>query len=72
MLALPGEYGDISKRMSFDDAKSNFFAAARHGLNAQFNWIDATSYPASSLILDHLVCRWHGRVCKPPAWIHRT
>ena len=47
MLSLPGEYGDISKRMSFDDAKSNFFAAARHGLNAQFNWIDGKSYPAS-------------------------
>ncbi|MGQ0762074.1 MAG: CBS domain-containing protein [Acidobacteriota bacterium] len=55
MLALPSEYGDIAKRMSFDDAKSNFFAAARHGLNAQFNWIDVKSYPASSLILDHLL-----------------
>ena len=31
MLSLPGEYGDISKRMSFDDAKANFFRAARHG-----------------------------------------
>ena len=55
MLSLPGEYGDISKRMTFDDAKANFFAAARHGLNAQFNWIDGKSYPASSLILDHLL-----------------
>jgi CBS domain-containing protein len=55
MLSLPDEYGDISKRMSFDDAKANFFAAARHGLNAQFNWIDGKSYSASSLILDHLL-----------------
>jgi CBS domain-containing protein len=55
MLSLPGEYGDISERMIFDDAKSNFFAAARHGLNAQFNWLDGKSYPASSLILDHLL-----------------
>jgi CBS domain-containing protein/gamma-glutamyl:cysteine ligase YbdK (ATP-grasp superfamily) len=55
MLSLPCEYGDISKRMLFDDAKSNFFAAARHGLNAQFNWLDGKSYPASSLILDHLI-----------------
>ena len=61
MLALPNEYGDISKRMGFDDAKSNFFAAARHGLNAQFNWIDGKSYPASSLILDHLLpLAWQG------------
>ena len=55
MLSLPVEYGDIAKRMSFDDAKANFFAAARHGLNAQFNWIDEKSYSASSLILDHLL-----------------
>ena len=55
MLSLPGEYGAISKRMSFDEAKTNFFAAARHGLNAQFNWIDGKSYPAASLIQDHLL-----------------
>lgn len=55
MLSLPQEYGDIAKRMTFDDAKANFFAAARHGLNAQFNWIDGKSYSASSLILDHLL-----------------
>ena len=55
MLALPEEYGDIARRMTFDDAKANFFAAARHGLTAQFNWIDGKSYPASSLILDHLL-----------------
>ena len=55
MLALPNEYGDVSKRMNFDDAKANFFAAARHGLNAQFDWIDGTSFPAGSLILDHLL-----------------
>src|SRR6185503_938261 len=52
MLSLPAEYGDIAKRLGFDDAKSNFFTAARHGLNAQFNWIDGKSFPASSLILD--------------------
>jgi CBS domain-containing protein len=55
MLSLPVEYGDISKRMSFDDAKANFFTAARHGLNAQFDWIDGRRYSASSLILDHLL-----------------
>lgn len=55
MLALPTEYGDISKKMEFDDAKTNFFVAARNGLNAHFNWIDGKSYSASSLILDHLL-----------------
>jgi CBS domain-containing protein/gamma-glutamyl:cysteine ligase YbdK (ATP-grasp superfamily) len=55
MLSLPNEYGDVSKRMSFDDAKGNFFGAARHGLNAQFNWIDGKNYSASALITDHLL-----------------
>ncbi len=55
MLALPQEYGDISKRMSFDNAKSNFFRAARHGLEAQFNWIDGQTLSASSLVLDQLL-----------------
>lgn len=55
MLSLPQEYGDIAGRMSFDDAKSNFFRAARHGLDAQFNWIDGQSHTASALVLDHLL-----------------
>jgi CBS domain-containing protein/gamma-glutamyl:cysteine ligase YbdK (ATP-grasp superfamily) len=55
MLSLPHEYGDIAQRMNFDDAKSNFFRAARHGLDAQFNWIDGRSHTASSLVLDHLL-----------------
>lgn len=55
MLSLPSEYGEVSKVMPFDDAKSNFFAAARHGLNAQFNWVDGKTHAASSLILDHLL-----------------
>jgi CBS domain-containing protein len=55
MLALPHEYGDPAKRMPFDDAKANFFRAARHGLDAQFNWIDGQSYSASALILDQLL-----------------
>ncbi|MDQ2921370.1 MAG: CBS domain-containing protein [Acidobacteriota bacterium] len=55
MLSLPNEYPDVSKVMSFDDAKENFFTAARHGLNAQFNWVDGRTRAASTLILDHLL-----------------
>jgi CBS domain-containing protein len=55
MLALPEEYGDVAKRMRFDDAKSNFFRAARHGLDAQFNWLDGRSAPVSSLVLEELL-----------------
>ena len=55
MAALPQAYGDIAKRMVFDDAKLNFFRAARHGLDAQFNWLDGQSHSAASLILDQLL-----------------
>jgi CBS domain-containing protein len=55
MAALPKAYGEISQRMSFDDAKMNFFRAARHGLDAQFQWIDGQNHSAPSLILDHLL-----------------
>jgi CBS domain-containing protein/gamma-glutamyl:cysteine ligase YbdK (ATP-grasp superfamily) len=55
MLALPEEYGDVAKRMSFDEAKGNFFRAARHGLDAQFNWIDGETCSAGALIRDRLL-----------------
>jgi len=55
MVALPQEYGAIAKRLSFDDAKENFFAAARHGLNAQLRWLDGKSLSATFLILNELL-----------------
>ena len=55
MIALPPEYGEIAKRLSFDDAKENFFAAARNGLNAQLKWLDRKSISATSLILNELL-----------------
>lgn len=55
MSSLPEEYGEISKLMTFDDAKANFFAAARHGLQAQFTWTRGKNYGAGELILEHLL-----------------
>lgn len=55
MVALPQEYGEIAKRLLFDDAKENFFAAARHGLHAQLRWLDGKSLSATSLIRKELV-----------------
>jgi CBS domain-containing protein len=55
MAAFPQAYGDIAKRMAFDTAKLNFFRAARHGLDAQFQWLDGQSHSATFLILDHLL-----------------
>ena len=55
MLALPEEYGDISRLMSFDDAKANFFAAARYDLHTQLTWVGGKSISAAFLIRDHLL-----------------
>lgn len=55
MTALPAEFGDVDRLMSFDHAKENFFAAARHGLKSQLSWIDGRDYPAASLALEQLL-----------------
>ena len=55
MVALPQEYGEIAKRLTFNDAKENFFAAARYGLNVQLKWLDGKSTSASALILNDLL-----------------
>ena len=55
MSALRDEYGDVSRILAFDDAKDNFFAAARYGLKAQFTWIGGRRHTATELILDHLL-----------------
>ncbi len=55
MTALPHEYGEIEKLMTFDDAKNNFFVAARYGLKAQLAWVGGRDWPASTLIMDHLL-----------------
>lgn len=55
MTALPKMYGDVIEKMSFDDAKDNFFSAARYGLKSQFVWLDGRGYRAQRLILDELL-----------------
>ena len=57
MTELPVEFGDVSKFMSFDDAKNNFFSAARYGLRAQLKGIDGKSRRVSRLILEELIPR---------------
>ncbi len=55
MMAIPEEFSDISRSFSFDDAKANFFASAREGLDAQFSWEGGATIPASELIRDRLL-----------------
>ncbi len=55
MIAMPTEYGDVKKRMSFDDAKDNFTSVARYGLKSQIVWLDGEGFRATRLILDELI-----------------
>jgi len=55
MVALPRAYGDVVDKMSFDDAKDNFFSAARFGMKSQFVWLDGRGYRAKRLIIDELL-----------------
>lgn len=55
LIAMPQEFGDVCNRLAFDDAKTNFFSAARNGLKAQLTWIDGQYYPARDLLLKQLI-----------------
>ena len=57
MTELPEEFGDITKYMSFDDAKNNFFNVARYGLNGQIRGLDGKSRRVGKLILEELLSR---------------
>ncbi|HSU24496.1 MAG TPA: CBS domain-containing protein [Pyrinomonadaceae bacterium] len=57
MASLPEEFGDVKKLMRFEDAKDNFFNAARYGLKSQIVWLDGESYRARRLILEDLLPR---------------
>ncbi len=58
-LGLMSELGatveDITQRIEFDDARANFYAAARDGLGARMTWLDGREVLAQSLVLDELL-----------------
>jgi CBS domain-containing protein/gamma-glutamyl:cysteine ligase YbdK (ATP-grasp superfamily) len=55
LSGLIEKYDDVRKAITFDHVHSNFLAAARLGLNAQFRWMDGETVPAHDLILDRLL-----------------
>lgn len=55
MAAVSHEFDDVSKVMSFDDAKGNFVAAARLGLQANLTWFHGREYSAQQLIQEVLL-----------------
>ena len=55
MRGLMDEFGDITKKLDFDDARSNFVAAARLGLDTKLDWFGKTKVNASNLIKEELL-----------------
>lgn len=55
MAAVSHEFDDVSKLMSFDDAKGNFVAAARLGLQANLTWFHGREYAAQQLVQEVLL-----------------
>lgn len=55
MSGMLEAYGDIREHMAFDDAKRNFVAAARLGVDAQFTWLEGERLTARDLICERLV-----------------
>ncbi|MAL17237.1 MAG: CBS domain-containing protein [Balneola sp.] len=49
------EYPDITKEMDFDNAKMNFFAASKMGLDTKFIWTKDRKITAVDLIKDELL-----------------
>ncbi|HZN41339.1 MAG TPA: CBS domain-containing protein, partial [Planctomycetota bacterium] len=55
MAAVSHEFDDVSRVMSFDDAKGNFVAAARLGLQANLTWFHGREHSAQQLIAEVLL-----------------
>jgi CBS domain-containing protein len=46
---------DVTEQIAFDEARANFIAAARHGLDARLYWLDGSLKPADQLIRRQLL-----------------
>ncbi|MEO0471327.1 MAG: CBS domain-containing protein [Bacteroidota bacterium] len=55
MNGIEDEIPDITQEMEFHEAKANFFAAARFGLDTQLTWRKGRKTSPSHLILDELL-----------------
>lgn len=53
-MGKPRTYDNIHEKMDFKDVKSNFFKAARYGMNTQFHW-NGTIKPSHQLILEEFL-----------------
>lgn len=49
------EYGDITKHLTFDDARDNFVKGCRTGIDSKFTWMGNAKISAHDLILNELL-----------------
>ncbi|MGB0347041.1 MAG: CBS domain-containing protein, partial [Balneolaceae bacterium] len=49
------EHPDITKELDFDDARLNFFAASKMGMDTNFEWTKGRKVSAKDLILEELL-----------------
>jgi CBS domain-containing protein len=55
MLGGREAFGEITRRVAFDDAATNFLRAARQGLDTRLAWLDGSVLGAPELILEHVL-----------------
>ncbi len=55
MEGYADQLDDITKFITFDQAKANFYAAARGGMGKQYNWFNGRKYYAKDLILNEML-----------------
>jgi CBS domain-containing protein len=55
LVGIERHHGDVRTAFSFGDARSNFLAGARYGLNAMLHWEGGQTIPARTLIPETLV-----------------
>ncbi|XOV94945.1 MAG: glutamate-cysteine ligase family protein [Bacteroidota bacterium] len=55
MSVADSKYNDVTRYIDFDQAKDNFFSAARDGLNTDFTWLDGKKLSVRELIKEELL-----------------
>lgn len=55
MIGMSQQYSDITKVMSFADARDNFLKSAKFGIDSTFTWMKDKKIPANELILKELL-----------------
>ncbi len=55
MIGMADKYGDITKHMSFADARDNFGKAAKYGIDTKFTWLKDKKITAVDLVIKKLI-----------------